>query len=198
MFFIILLFTFSFKIARRYIKNKLVMKLYAYDAGQCDPKRCTARKLARAGLIESVNAIRRIPYGTILLIPIADKALSPRDRDAKSITVFDCSWNKLTDFEAIIMGLKRKKRALPYLIASNPTNYGRPFILSSAEAFAAALFILGEQEQSKAIMSRFKWGAEFLRLNEEMLLAYSRAKDSREVVELQSRFMNRSQRPPRL
>ncbi len=168
------------------------MKLYVYDAGQCDPKRCTARKLARAGLVESVSAIRRIPYGTILLVPLTDKALSPSDKDATSITVFDSSWNKLSDFESIIMRLKRKKRALPYLIASNPTNYGRPFVLSSAEAFAAALFILGEQEQSRAIMSRFKWGAEFLRLNEEMLRLYSRAKDSREVVELQSKFMNRS------
>ncbi len=142
--------------------------------------------------MESVNAIRRIPYRTILLIPIADKALSPRDKDAGSITVFDCSWNRLSEFESKIRALKRRKRALPYLIASNPTNYGRPFILSSAEAIAAALFILGEQEQSRAIMSRFKWGAEFFRLNEEMLLAYSRAKTGEEVVELQSRFMNRS------
>jgi len=79
---------------------------------------------------------------------------------------------------------------LPYLIASNPTNYGKPFILSSAEAFAAALFILGEREQSRAILSKFKWGDEFLRLNEGMLLAYSRARDSKEVVEMQKRFMN--------
>ena len=167
------------------------MQLYAYDTGQCDPKRCTARKLARAGLIRSVNKMRMIPYKTILLVPTVSIALSPADREStSSITVFDCSWKEISTFETIFMKLRRRKRALPYLIASNPTNYGKPFILSSAEAFAAALFILGEREQSRAILSKFKWGDEFLRLNEGMLLAYSRARDSKEVVEMQKRFMN--------
>ena len=170
------------------------MQLYAYDAGQCDPKRCTARKLARAGLIRLVNKMRMIPSKTILLVPTVSIALSPADREsASSITVFDCSWKAISTFEAAFRNLRRKNRvlrALPYLIASNPTNYGRPFILSSAEAFAAALFILGERAQSRAILSKFKWGEEFLRLNEGMLLAYSSAGDSKEVVELQKGFMN--------
>ena len=71
------------------------MQLYAYDAGQCDPKKCTAKKLARAGVIASVKVMRKIPYNTIMLVPIAEKALSPVDRkSASSITVFDCSWDK--------------------------------------------------------------------------------------------------------
>lgn len=166
------------------------MKLYVYDAGQCDPKKCTAKKLARLGLITSLNMIRKIPYKTIVLIPIADKALSPPDRAfTKSITVFDCSWKKIADFEEALMRMKRKKRALPYLIAVNPVNYGKPFILSSVEAFAAALFILGEKEHAKLLLEKFTWGEEFLRLNEERLLAYAGAKDSREVIEMQKRFM---------
>lgn len=168
------------------------MHLYAYDAGQCDPKKCTAKKLARAGLIKSVKVMRKIPYNTILLVPIADKALSPPDREfSNSITVFDCSWDKIATFEDTLRNMKRKKRALPFLIAANPVNYGKPFILSSAEAFAAALFILGEHEQSQYILSKFKWGTEFLRLNEEMLLAYAKAKDSSEVIEMQKRFMDK-------
>ena len=87
------------------------------------------------------------------------------------------------------MHLKRKKRALPFLIAANPVNYGKPFILSSVEAFAAALVILGEHEHAESLLEKFNWGAEFLRLNEEMLLAYSKAKDSTEVVALQTEFM---------
>jgi len=166
------------------------MHLYAYDAGQCDPKKCTARKLARFGLITSVNVMRKIPYKTIVLVPIADTALSPADREfTNSVTVFDCSWKKIAPFEAALMRMKRKKRALPYLIAVNPVNYGKPFILSSAEAFAAALFILGEKEQAHSILEKFNWGDEFMRLNEDMLLAYSKAKDSTEVVEMQRIFM---------
>jgi pre-rRNA-processing protein TSR3 len=132
----------------------------------------------------------KIPYKTILLVPIAEKALSPADRKfTSSITVFDCSWDKITAFEEALRRLKRIKRALPYLIAANPTNYGKPFILCSAEALAAALFIIGEKEQSQNILSKFKWGDEFLRLNEDRLLAYSEAEDSREVVEMQKLFM---------
>lgn len=167
------------------------MHLYAYDAGQCDPKKCTAKKLARFGLITSVNVLRKIPYNTILLVPIAEKTLSPADREsANSITVFDCSWNKIAAFEATLRKMKRKKRALPFLIAANPVNYGKPFILGSVEAFAAALFILGEHEQSQHILGKFKWGTEFLRLNEELLLAYAKAKDGSEVIEMQKMFMD--------
>jgi pre-rRNA-processing protein TSR3 len=172
------------------------MQLFAYDVGKCDPKKCTARKLARAGVIASVKVMRKIPYNTIILIPIVEKALSPADRKStNSITVFDCSWDKIATFEDTLRKLKRKKRALPYLIAANPTNYGKPFILCSAEAFAAALFIIGEKEQSQNILSKFKWGMEFMRLNEEMLLAYSEAKDSKEVVEMQEDFMNVGKKP---
>ncbi|KAF5427252.1 pre-rRNA-processing protein TSR3 [Candidatus Methanophagaceae archaeon] len=167
------------------------MKLYVYDAGQCDPKKCTAKKLARFGLITSVNVLRKIPYKTLLLVPNAEKALSRADQYTTSITVFDCSWHKLAAFDEPLKKQKVKKRALPYLIAANPVNYGKPFILSSVEAFAAALFVLGEQEQSQQILGKFKWGPEFLRLNEERLCAYSRAKDSSEVVALQSEFMDR-------
>ena len=174
------------------------MQLYAYDAGQCDPKKCTAKKLARFGLITSVSVLRRIPYNTIMLVPIADRALSPADREStNSITVFDCSWKQISDFEDALMRMKRKKRALPYLIAVNPVNYGKPFILSSVEAFAAALFIFGEKEQSQHILGKFKWGTEFLRLNEEMLLAYSKAKNSSEVIEMQKMFMDVGTKKPK-
>lgn len=166
------------------------MRLYAYDAGQCDPKKCTARKLARFGLITVVNALRKIPYTTILLVPIAEQALSPADKArASSLTVFDCSWKQFDPFEERLRRVKRKKRALPFLFAANPTNYGRPFILSSVEALAAALVILDEREHAAELLAKFKWGMEFLRLNEDLLLAYAAAQDSSDVVELQAQFM---------
>ncbi|MBN1455675.1 MAG: DUF367 family protein [Methanomicrobia archaeon] len=173
------------------------MRLYAYDAGQCDPKKCTARKLARFDLITLVNLLRKIPYTTLLLVPTAEKALSPADRaQAGSITVFDCSWKHFGPFEETLRRLKRKKRALPFLIAANPTNYGKPFILSSVEALAAALVILGEHEHARELLAKFKWGVEFLRLNEDLLLAYAAAQDSGDVIELQAQFMELRARKP--
>ena len=47
-------------------------------------------------------------------------------------------------------------RALPFLVASNPVNYGKPFKLTSLEAFSAALFILGEVEYAKELLNIYK------------------------------------------
>jgi pre-rRNA-processing protein TSR3 len=78
---------------------------------------------------------------------------------------------------------------LPYLIAANPVNYGTPTKLSTVEALAAALYIAGLSDEAQMILSKFKWGPEFLRLNQRFLDAYSRAKNSEEVVKLQNEFM---------
>jgi pre-rRNA-processing protein TSR3 len=68
-------------------------------------------------------------------------------------------------------------------------NFGRPFKLTSVEAFAASLYILGNKRQAKKIMSKFNWGHTFLELNHEPLEEYSQAKDSKDVLRIQSEYM---------
>jgi pre-rRNA-processing protein TSR3 len=75
------------------------------------------------------------------------------------------------------------------LIAANPVNYGTPTKLSTVEALAAALYIAGFPDEAQMILSKFKWGPEFLRLNQRFLNAYAQAKNSEEVVKLQNGFM---------
>ena len=53
-------------------------------------------------------------------------------------------------------------------------NYGIPCKLNCAEALAAGLHIVGEEEAARSIMSVFKWGENFFELNAEPLSAYSK------------------------
>jgi len=55
---------------------------------------------------------------------------------------------------------------LPFLIAANPTNYGRPVRLNCAEAIAAVLVLAGLEEEGREVLSGFSWGDEFFNINQ--------------------------------
>lgn len=165
--------------------------LVIYHAQQDDPKRCTGRKLSRLGLAVMVKRVAQIPKGSVILNPTAEKAFSVEDAGAcekNGIAALDCSWVKS---EELLLKLRKreKSRALPFLVASNPTKFGKPFELSTVEAFAAALFIIGRREEASEILGKFKWGPHFLEMNREPLEAYSHARNSKEVVEAQGEFI---------
>ena len=98
----------------------------------------------------------------------------------------DLTWTNIDEFPRL---RNVEERALPYLLASNPINWGRPMELNSAEAVMAALYILGEKEQADEFLGSFNWAPEFMRLNGEMLEEYSKAKDSAEVVRIQNEYI---------
>jgi pre-rRNA-processing protein TSR3 len=164
------------------------IRLYAFDAKECDPKKCTSRKLARFNLLRLLPSTQKIPTGSILLTPEVEKAFSRRDRkvaEKRGIVVLDVSWRAAT-FPKIP---RTEERALPFLVAANPVNFGKPFQLSSVEALAAALYILGNKKQAELILGKFKWGVQFLKVNKEPLEDYAKARNSKEVVEAQKAFI---------
>ncbi len=154
--------------------------------GDDDPKKCSARKLARFDLTELHRSARATPTG-IVLDPFAEQALSPPDKDGfDALVALDCSWEtaKREAFD-----LRGHHRALPFLVAGNPVSYGTPFRLNTVEAFAGALCILGEREHAEDILSKFRWGHTFLELNDEPLRRYAACADSSEVVAVQSDYL---------
>jgi len=167
------------------------IKIVVYHAKQCDPRKCSALKLKRHNLVWIVHQTRELPRGAVILNPFSKKAFSPADRERiekKGLVALDLSWKHADDI-ATFLNLRGASRCLPYLIAGNPINYGKPTKLSTVEALAAALYIASFREKAKRSLSVFKWGATFLSLNQTLLETYAQATDSSEVVELQKQFL---------
>ena len=166
-----------------------MIPVFVYDKNQCDPKKCTAKRMLKFGLAKEAKTLHAIPKGSIVLSPFAEKALSPDDiKYARhGLVVMDLTWTNIDEFPR---PKGTNDRALPYMLASNPINWGRPMELNSAEAVMASLFILGEREQAETFLGRFNWAPEFMRLNGELLEEYSSAKDSTEVVRIQNEYID--------
>ncbi len=166
------------------------VRIAVYNARQCDPKKCTALKLEHHGLVRGVTQVRFLPKRAVVLNPFSETAFSPADRDRIEnfgLAALDCSWEKAERF--LSTHVRGTSRCLPVLIAGNPVNFGKPTKLSTLEALVAALFIAGFREQASELLAMYKWGHTFLELNREMLETYAGAKDSADVVELQSQFI---------
>ncbi|MGQ5515346.1 DUF367 family protein [Halococcus saccharolyticus] len=186
------------------------MEVHVRYEGDDDPDKCTARKLARFDLAELHRSARATPSG-VVLNPHAERALSPADRrddsdasgsdtddsataDADSddtdrterLIALDCSWETAREEQFAIRG---RHRALPFLVAANPVNYGTPFQLTTVEALAGACCILDEREHAERLLAKFRWGHTFLEVNDEPLRRYADCEDSSEIVAVQEEYL---------
>lgn len=167
------------------------IRLVVYHTNEDDPKKCSAKKLQRFGYAILQKNIRKLPYHAILLNPFAEKSLSYEDVQIAhqyGLVALDCSWKTV---EQAFQSLKTRMvtRALPFLLAANPVNYGKPYKLSTLEAFAAALYILGEIIQATEIVRIYTWGHRFLELNKKPLEEYRKARTSTEIIHIMKKYI---------
>ena len=54
---------------------------------------------------------------------------------------------------------------VPYLLATNPVNYGKPWKLNCVEALAAAFYITGYEDYGRRLLQDFGWGDSFWKVN---------------------------------
>lgn len=108
----------------------------------------------------------------------ADKEIVMRD----GVAVVECSWARIDDvpFSKIASPHERLRRSIlvlhvslvddgllvvPYLLATNPTNYGKPWRLNCVEALAATFYITGFDQHAETLLSSFGWGDSFWKVN---------------------------------
>lgn len=160
-----------------------------WDFGQCDAKRCTGRKLSRFGLLKELRVTNG--FGGVVLSPVGTHCVSKEDHpivQRKGLAVVDCSWARLDDVPFVKLRCGAP-RLLPWLVAANPVNYGRPCQLSCVEALSAALIICGEEETGELLLAKFKWGHSFLSLNRDLLKAYSKCENGTEIINVQNSWL---------
>ena len=146
----------------------MLTQIRILDMGQDDPKKCTAKRLARFDLAKLFKRISNLPQMGVLLDPFCATPMSTSDNllvEVGGLVAVDCSWKNASEIFPKLQLYGLESRSLPEVIPVNPVNSGKVGKLTTAEALAAGLMFAGFEEDAAELMSVFKWGPSFLRLN---------------------------------
>jgi pre-rRNA-processing protein TSR3 len=78
---------------------------------------------------------------------------------------------------------------VPYLIAANTVNYGKPWRLNCVEALAACFYICGHEEWAKEVLKNFRYGEAFLDINSELLKRYAACATEEDVKRTEEEWL---------
>ncbi|KAF5136747.1 Ribosome biogenesis protein TSR3 [Metarhizium anisopliae] len=169
-------------------------KAACWDLGHCDPKRCSGKKLMKLGMMRDLHMGQR--HHGVIITPNGRQVVSPADRelmDQYGAAVVECSWARTQEVQWSKVGGKCE-RLLPYLVAANTVNYGKPWRLNCVEALAAAFYICGHADWAEQILAPFSYGESFLHINASILKRYAACQDAAEVKKTEAEWMERLER----
>jgi pre-rRNA-processing protein TSR3 len=143
----------------------------------------------RLGLMRELHVGQK--HAGIVISPKAKVLLSPADRpilEQYGAAVIEASWKRIDEVPFSRIGGKNE-RLLPYLIAANPTNYGRPWRLNCVEALAAGFVICGRKDWAEEILSTFSYGQAFLDINEAVFKRYAACVDEEGIKKAEEEWL---------
>lgn len=171
--------------------SKFPVKLAMWDFDHCDPKRCLGKKLERLGYIRGLRIGQK--FLGVVVSPNGRGVVCPDDAELvqqHGAAVVECSWARLDEVPFGKIGGKHE-RLLPYLVAANTVNYGRPWKLNCVEALAACFAIVGREDWAAQLLENFSWGPTFLDINRELLHVYQQCTDLASVERAQEQWMEK-------
>ncbi|KAG5945920.1 hypothetical protein E4U59_004972 [Claviceps monticola] len=174
--------------------RKPAFKAACWDLGHCDPKRCSGKKLMRLGLMRDLHMGQR--HNGVIITPNGRQVVSPADRelmDQYGAAVVECSWARTQEVQWSKVGGKCE-RLLPYLVAANTVNYGKPWRLNCVEALAAAFYICGHADWAEQILEPFSYGESFLEINSRILKRYAACENAAGVKKTEAEWMEKLER----
>jgi pre-rRNA-processing protein TSR3 len=169
-------------------------KAACWDLGHCDPKRCSGKKLMKQGLMRELHLGQR--HAGVVITPNGKQVVSPADSSLLAqygAAVVECSWARTGEVSWAKVGGKCE-RLLPYLVAANTVNYGKPWRLNCAEALAAAFYICGQPDWAAHVLAPFSYGEAFLEINASLLKRYAACEDAAAVKKVEEEWMARLER----
>ncbi|EEU45801.1 uncharacterized protein NECHADRAFT_16258, partial [Fusarium vanettenii 77-13-4] len=174
--------------------SRPAFKAACWDLGHCDPKRCSGKKLIRLGMMRDLHLGQR--HNGVIITPNGKHVVSPADRelmDQYGAAVVECSWARTKEVQWNKVGGKCE-RLLPYLVAANNVNYGKPWRLNCVEALAAAFYICGHPDWAEQILEPFSYGPSFLEINSTLLKRYAACTDEASVKKTEEEWMEQLER----
>ncbi|CAO2656387.1 Nn.00g051900.m01.CDS01 [Neocucurbitaria sp. VM-36] len=160
---------------------KPAYKAACWDLGHCDAKRCSGKRLMRLGMMRELHVGQK--FAGVVVSPKAKRIVSREDKDLMEqygAAVVEASWKRIDEVPFGRIGGKCE-RLLPYLVAANPTNYGKPWRLNCVEALAACYYICGRPEWAESILETFSYGRAFLDINAALLKRYAACENEEQI-----------------